>query len=116
MRAHIVTKETNFRSAQHFIFLALDLNLCCKKGWEMSARVHLDRKMYQEASVAFGKCWELGNRQDPEVGYNFAYCTMKAKNYELALAICREVENLSPGYKDLRDKVTVPAFRKMSQA
>jgi hypothetical protein len=113
MRAQIVTAATNFRSAQHFIFLALDLNLCCKKGWEMSAKVHLDRKMYHNASVAFGKCWELGNKEDPEVGYNFAYCTMKAKNFEAALEICREMGNLYPGYKDLREKVIIPAFRKM---
>jgi tetratricopeptide repeat protein 21B len=113
MRARIVTTGTNFRSAQHFIFLALDLNLCCKKGWEMSAKVHLDRKMYQEASVAFGKCWELGNKADPDVGYNFAYCTMKAKHFHATLEICREMADLYPGYRDLRERVTIPAFRKM---
>jgi tetratricopeptide repeat protein 21B len=68
MRAHIVTTETNFRSAQHFIFLALDLNMSCKKGWEMSAQVHRERKMYSEAAQAYGKCWELGDKHDPEVG------------------------------------------------
>jgi tetratricopeptide (TPR) repeat protein len=113
MRVQIVTTTTNFRSAQHFIFLALDLNLCCQKGWEMSAKVHLDRKMCPDASVYFGKCWELGNQEDPEVGDNFAYYTMKAKNFEAALEICREMANLYPGYKDLRKKVTIPAFRKM---
>jgi tetratricopeptide (TPR) repeat protein len=76
LRAHVIATETNFRSAQRFILLALDLNMSCKRGWEMSAKVHLNRKMYSEAATAFGKCWELGNRQDPEMGYNFAYCTL----------------------------------------
>jgi tetratricopeptide repeat protein 21B len=115
MRAEIVTTETNFRSAQHFIFLALDLNLSCKKGWEMSAKVHRDRNMYAEACQAYGKCWELGDRHDPEMGYNFAYCTMKSKNYEGALAICRDVMDLYPGYKNLHERVAIPSFRKMKR-
>jgi tetratricopeptide repeat protein 21B len=115
MRAQIVTTETNFRSAQHFIFLALDLNMSCKKGWEMSAKVHAERNMFTEASQAYGKCWELGDRHDPEMGYNYAYCTMKSKRYESALSICREVMDLYPGYKDLREKVAIPSFRKMKR-
>jgi tetratricopeptide repeat protein 21B len=113
MRAQIVTTETNFRSAQHFIYLALNLNMSCKKGWEMSAQVHRERKMWSEASQAYGRSWELGDRNDPEVGYNYAYCTMKSKNYEGALTVCRELMDLYPGYKDLRERVAIPSFRKM---
>jgi tetratricopeptide (TPR) repeat protein len=115
MKAQIVTIETNFRSAQHFIYIALDLNMSCKKGWEMSAEVHRERKMFGEAAQAYGKCWELGDRKNPEMGYSYAYCTMKSKKYENALAICREVMDIYPGYKDLREKVAIPSFRKMKR-
>ena len=111
MKAYITEKETNFNSAQHFIYLALELNMCCKIGWEMSAKVHRNRKMYSEASIAYGYCWDLCDHNDPEVGYNYAYCCMKAKKYDTALIICREVMNIYPEYKNLREKVLEPTFR-----
>ncbi|OHT16820.1 TPR Domain containing protein [Tritrichomonas foetus] len=110
IRAHIVTTQTNFSSAQHFILLALELDMCCKKGWEMSAQVNMKRKMYQEAAVAYGYCWQLCDHKDPEVGYNYAYCSMKAKNYDNALIICRGVMDIYPEYKDLREKVMIPSY------
>lgn len=111
MLAFIVEKETNFNSAQHYIYLALELNMSCKKGWEMSAKVQLKRKMYLEASSAFKYCWELCDHSDPEIGYNYAYCCMKAKKYDIALIVSREVMNLYPDYKDLREKVVKPSFQ-----
>ena len=109
--AYIVEKETNFNSAQHYIYLALELNMSCKKGWEMSAQVQFKRKMYAEATAAFRYCWELCDHSDPEIGYKYAYCCMKAKKYDTALIVSREVMNLYPDYKDLRETVIKPSFQ-----
>lgn len=111
MIAYLTEKETDFNSAQHYIFLALELNMCCKKGWEMSAKVHMEKKMYAEASTAFGYCWKLCDHSDPEVGYKYAYCSMKAKRYETALIVSREVMELCPDYNGLKEKVIIPSFR-----
>lgn len=109
--AYIVEKETNFNSAQHYIYLALELNMSCKKGWEMSAKVQFKRKMYSEATAAFKYCWELCDHKDPEIGYKYAFCCMKAKKYDVALIVSREVMELYPDYKDLRETVIKPSFQ-----
>jgi tetratricopeptide (TPR) repeat protein len=113
MRAHLVAISTNYRSAQHYVYLAIDLNQCCKKGWEMSAAMHLRREMYVDAARSFGRWWDLVNREDPEVGYHLSVCLMKAGNYEDALAVYREVMDLYPGYKDLKERVLIPSFKKI---
>lgn len=113
MRAHIVSKVSNSAPAQQYIYLALDLNMCCKKGWEMSADMHLEKGMYREAAVAFGRSWELCSHQDATVGYNYAYCSMKSEDYETAMAICREMMNLFPECNDIKEKVLVPSFLKI---
>ena len=113
MKAHIVETQTNYTSAQHLIFLALDLNMCCKKGWEMSAQVHLKNKMYNEAMLAYSHCWILCGKSVPEVGYNYAYASMMANHFDEAITICRAVLNLSPMYKDLKEKILIPSFRKL---
>ena len=113
MMAYIVEKESNYNSAQHLIFLALELNLCSKKAWEMSATVHHKNKAYNEAANAYSHLWNLSAKKDPEVGYQFAYCAMKAKRYEQALIICHDVLEISPEYKDLKEKILIPSYKKV---
>lgn len=110
IRAYIISLKTNFSSAQNYIYLAIGLNRCCKKAWEMCAEINLKRKMYQEAANAFKFCWELCDKKDLEIGYNYAFCSMKSKDYVTALITCREVLNDHPEYKDLKEKVMVPSY------
>ncbi|OHT16108.1 TPR Domain containing protein [Tritrichomonas foetus] len=112
MMAYIVERDTNFNSAQHLILLALELNMCCKKAWEMSAAVHFKNKMYSDAANAYSHLWELCDKSDPEIGYSYAYCSMKAKKYDIALIICRAVLDLHPEYKDLKKEILIPSYRK----
>lgn len=113
IRAYIISLKTNYNSAQNYIYLAIGLNRCCKKAWEMCAEINLKRKMYQEAANAFKFCWELCDKKDLEIGYNYAYCSMKSKDYETALITCREVLNDHPEYKDLKEKVMIPSYLKI---
>lgn len=113
MLAHIVETKKNFTSAQHFIFFALELNMGCKKAWEMSAAVNRKNKMYNEAANAFGHLWELCDHSDPEIGYEYAYCSMKSHKFETALIVCRDVLKLHPEYKDLKQEILIPSFQKI---
>ena len=113
IRAYIISLKTNFTSAQHFVYLTIGLDRCCKKAWEMCAEINLKRKMYAEAATAFKYCWQLCDQQDLEAGYNYAYCSMKAKDYDTALIICREILNCHPSYKDLKEKIMIPSFLKI---
>lgn len=113
MMAHIISNKKNFTSSQHFLFLALELNMCCKKAWEMSATVHMKNKMYNEASTAYGRLWDLCDHNDPEIGYNYAFCSMKAKKFDVAMLVCREVLTISPNYKNIQQEVLIPSYKQI---
>ncbi|OHT15210.1 hypothetical protein TRFO_42667 [Tritrichomonas foetus] len=113
MRASIISGEKDFRASQHFIFLAIDLNLSSKKGWEKSGVVYKQNKMFSEAAIAYSRCWDLGDRKDPEIGYNYAYCSLKANRPDEALVICRKLLDDNPGKTDLLESIMIPAFKKL---
>ena len=113
IKAYIVSSQVNFGGAQHFILLALELNMCCKKGWEMSGEVSMKRKYYNEAATAFHYCWKLGDHKDLEIGYKYAYCSMKAGKYEEALNVCRSILNIHPEYRDIKERIMIPSYKKM---
>lgn len=111
MRASIIAAEHDYRSSQQFIYLALDLNLSSKKGWEMSGFVHMQNKMFGEAATAFSKCWNLGDRKDKKIGYNYAYCSLMANKPDQALVVCRKLLDDNPEFTELLEKVMLPAFK-----
>ncbi|OHS93151.1 TPR Domain containing protein [Tritrichomonas foetus] len=113
MRAQIVLNEKNFRAAQHFNFQALNLNMSCRKGWELSAESHKQNHMYSEAANAYLRCWNLTGRKDLEVGYQYAFCSMMANRPEEALEMCRIINSMNPMFKDLKEKIVIPAFKKL---
>lgn len=111
MRASIISEEQDYRSSQQFIYLALDLNLSSKKGWEMSGFVHMQNKMYSEAALAFSRCWKLGDKKDKQIGYNYAYCSLMGNRPDQALVICRKLLDDNPEFTELLEKVMLPAFK-----
>lgn len=111
--AHIISTTTNFAAAHNYVVLALELDTHCKKAWEMCAELDMKRKLYPEAAMAYRYLWQLSNKKDPEIGYNYAHALLKAKDYPTALIICREVFTIYPGYKDLKEKVLIPSFKKI---
>ena len=113
MRAHITLNDHNYRAAQYFILLALDLNMSSKKGWEMAAATHLHNHLYSEAANAFYHCWELTGKTNPETGYQFALCALKASKPENALAMCRHIQESNPSFRDMREQIIMPAFRNL---
>lgn len=111
MRAQITLNDKNYRAAQYFIFLALDLNMSSKKGWEMAAETHLHNHLFSEAANAFYHCWELSGKSNHEIGYKFAMCALKASKPENALAMCRRIQEADPSFPDMREQVIMPAFK-----
>lgn len=113
MRAQLFLNEGNSAQAQHFYLMALQLNKSCKKAWEMSAILYKKSQMYAEAADAFHHCWELSGKNDIEAGYQFALCSLKANKPEDALEMCRMINDVNPLFKDLREKILIPSFKKL---
>ena len=111
MRASLILNDKDFRGSQHFIFLAIDLNLSSKKGWEMSGIVHKQNRMYAEAAIAYSKCWDLGDRKDEDLGFNYAYCSLKANRPDEALVIARKLLDQNPTRRDIVEQIMIPAFK-----
>ncbi|OHS95945.1 TPR Domain containing protein [Tritrichomonas foetus] len=111
MKAKAMLNDKSYQAAQHYIFLALDLNLSCKRGWAMYAEAHLQNHMYAEAANAFFHCWTLSGKLDIDIGYQYAIASIKAKKPEDSLQMCREIMKINPCYKDLKEKVIVPSFQ-----
>jgi len=111
LKAHLMSVESTEHASNHYVFLALDLNMSCKKGWEMSAKLHLKNKNYNEAYSAFSRCWELSGNADLEAGYNAAFCAMNVFKPEVSLALCRKVLDINPLYKDMKERILVPSFK-----
>lgn len=113
MQSHIVSHEFNFRSYEHFVFLALDLNLSSKKAWEMSAKIHKRNKMFQEAANAYHKCWELGGFKDKDTGLKCVICLLKAKKPDDALVLCNKIFDMSPISTPRLEALIFDAFKKL---
>lgn len=113
MRASIIASERDFLSSQQFVYMAIDLNLSSKKGWEMNGSIHKQNKMYAEAALAYSNCWELSNKKDAMIGYNYAYCSLLADRPDQTLVVCRKLLEDNPLNTEIVDKLMVPAFKKI---
>ena len=111
MRAHIMMIRLDFRTAQHFISLALKLNLSSRKAWEMCAEAHIACKLYNEAVHAYLHCWELGAKQDLEIGFKLAKCALLANRPDEAISISREIMDINPLFNNIKETILIPAFR-----
>lgn len=113
IRGHLYLIENNFGPAQHFFFMAISVNMSCKKGWEMSAILYKRNKMYAEAANAYLYCWKLSCNKDLDYGYEYALCSMKANKPEDAIEMCRIINEIQPLYRNMKQNIMLPSFRKL---
>ncbi|KAK8864980.1 Tetratricopeptide repeat protein 21B [Tritrichomonas musculus] len=136
MRAQMMLNgsySNNQQSALHYIFLALDLNQSCKKGWEMCAEAYSRSEMHADAANAYKHCWQLSSHQIvvdeklrkkcemknidlerekvTEIGYSYAIASLKAKKPEDALEMCQEILDINPCFSELKRNVIIPSFK-----
>ena len=111
IRSIVSASENNFLAAKHDTALAIKLNKSSMKAWEMSAFYGLKAKLYGDAATSFMKCWELSGKKNIEIGYELAYCLMMNKKPEESLTVCRAILDENPLYKDVREKIMIPAYR-----
>ena len=68
-------------------------------------------KLYNDAAISYMKCWELKERRDLSIGYQLAYCLMMTGKAEECLSVCRAILDINPLFKDIREKIMLPAFK-----
>ena len=113
IRSEIVSKQNNLRASQHFILLALELNKSSKLGWDLSAKWYIKNKLFNEAANSLNISWKLNNKSNPEIGYKLAYCLLKSNRIDESILICKEVLEIIPIYKDLKENILIPAYKKL---
>lgn len=111
MKGYILSRQSSYHTAQHFVFLALDLNMCCKFAWKISAESHKSTKHYAEAANAYSHCWELCSYSNPEIGYNYANCLLLSNQPEQAMTACRMIMELFPEFISIKKDIVLPAFK-----
>ena len=77
----------------------------------MSGIVHKQNRMYAEAAIAYSKCWDLSDRKDEDLGFNYAYCSLKANRPDEALVIARKLLDQNPTRRDIVEQIMIPAFK-----
>lgn len=111
MKAQTMLNEKKNQAAQHYIFLALGINHSCRKGLNMCAKTYEENDMHKEAAESYGQSWILSGKRDLEIGYKYALESMNANRPEDALATCREILDINPCYKDIKEKIMKPSFK-----
>lgn len=111
LKAYILVQGKQHRAAQQYIFIALDLNLSCMKGWEMCGEAHFQNKLYQEAASSYQRCWELGGKTDIRIGQKLAHSLLLAGKPDLSLSVCRILLNINPLIEGLKETILIPAYR-----
>ena len=110
MKAQIMMNEKKYQAAKHLIYLALHLNLSCKKAWQMYAFVQSKNHMHSEATNAYLHCWSLSGKIDIESAYQCTISAKKAKKPEEALLMSREIMQTNPCFKDIKENVIIPSY------
>jgi tetratricopeptide (TPR) repeat protein len=96
-----------------FVDRALDMNRSCWMAWELRARHFMAIKKYTEAVFAFAQFWRLSKRTRPDLGYDYAYSCKKIDRNADAIAVCRDVFSKSPNYRDMRERILIPCYRRI---
>lgn len=112
MRAKIFQNEKNFDAAHHFAFFALSNNMSSCRAWEMCAQISRPNSMYAEAVNALMYCWKLSGETDLDSAYDYAFCSMKADRPDDAIEMCRMMQNTNFNYKDLKNTILIPSYKK----
>jgi tetratricopeptide repeat protein 21B len=92
---------------------ALEVNQSCSKAWELRGNWFMKQERYEEAATSYARYWKLSRKNDVDIGYNYAFCCMKAERYEESLTVAHHVLQIHPAYKDLQDKVMRHCFGKV---
>jgi len=111
MRAEICLRKLDPRSSQHYTILALGINNNCRTGWEMLSSCQIKQKQYNEASESLRELWDQCNKENPDIGYKYAYCLMKSGKVDEAIIICRAFLSSHPLHQEIRDRVLVPSYK-----
>jgi tetratricopeptide (TPR) repeat protein len=97
----------------NFINRALILNQSCAKAWELRGKHYLGQHNYREASFAFAQFWRLSRRDDLETGYDYAYSCVKTGRWSEAMWIARQILEIHPSYRDIKERITKRSFRNL---